>query len=123
MITYLSVAEVTALHDSEESPGVRDPGRLSAAVAQPSATWNGAQLYPALTQKAAILLHGLCKGHAFLNGNKRTAWLATTTFLSLNEVNFMEIPVTTVVGFVDGVAKDLYTLDLISEWILGWIEL
>ncbi|TQM65804.1 hypothetical protein FB466_0617 [Klugiella xanthotipulae] len=35
----------------------------------------------------------------------------------------MEIPVTTVVGFVDGVAKDLYTLDLISEWILGWIEL
>lgn len=44
----------------------------------------GEELYPELVDKAAALLHSLAKFHPLIDGNKRLAWLATYTFLTLN---------------------------------------
>jgi len=61
-----------------------DRGLLESAVARPQASAFGVDAYPDLASKAAALLHSLVLNHAFVDGNKRTAVLATLVFLDLN---------------------------------------
>ena len=63
---------------------LRDLGLLESAVARPQASAFGADAYPDIVSKAAALLHSLVLNHAFVDGNKRTAVLATVVFLDLN---------------------------------------
>ncbi len=86
---YLSLAEVIELHrlvveQAGGAGGLRDLGALESAVAQPRATFGGADLYPTLAAKAAALGHSLALNHAFVDGNKRVAHAALETFLTLN---------------------------------------
>ncbi|AGB27280.1 death-on-curing family protein (plasmid) [Mycobacterium sp. JS623] len=67
-------------------PEIADYGLLDAAVARPSATVFGLDAYPSLLTKAAALLHSLARNHALVDGNKRTAWAAAWTFLTINGV-------------------------------------
>jgi hypothetical protein len=53
---------------------VRDYGLLDAAIARPKATVFGLDAYPDDFTKAAALLQSLARDHAFVDGNKRTAW-------------------------------------------------
>lgn len=57
-----------------------DMGLLDSALQQPK--WD---YYPTLEKKAAVLLYGLIKNHAFENGNKRIAVVCLITFLYLND--------------------------------------
>ena len=63
---------------------LRDRGLLEAAVARPRAGALGAEAYPNIVTKAAALLHSLALNHPFVDGNKRTAVLATLVFVDLN---------------------------------------
>jgi death on curing protein len=63
---------------------VRDAGALASAIARPQATVFGDDAYPTIWEKAAALLQSLACNHAFVEGNKRTAWVATATFLDVN---------------------------------------
>lgn len=83
---YLTVEEVLEVN-AEVMGGrhaLRDRGLLESAVARPQASALGADAYPDLVSKAAALLHSLVLNHAFVDGNKRTAVLATLVFLDLN---------------------------------------
>src|ERR1700676_5136015 len=85
MTDYLTVAEVLAMHaDLIEryggSHGVRDPGLLEAALYRPQTGY-----YADLIEEAAALWESLAQNHAFSDGNKRTAFAATYTFLAINE--------------------------------------
>ena len=66
------------------SHGVRDLGVLQAAVARPSASFYGADLYPDPFSKAAALMESLIRNHPFIDGNKRTAITAAGIFLQGN---------------------------------------
>src|SRR5690606_4794023 len=66
------------------SPGIKDPGRLDAALAQPFATFDGNDLYPDLLSKAAALAFSLIQGHPLHDGNKRIGYAARVVFLKLN---------------------------------------
>ncbi len=46
--------------------------------------FSGKELYHGVFQKAAAYFDSLARNHAFLDGNKRTAVLATARFLFLN---------------------------------------
>ena len=86
---YLSLAEVLALHErivveSGGATGLRDLGALQSAIAQPRATFDGADLYPSLVDKAAALAYSLVSSHPFVDGNKRIGHAALETFLVLN---------------------------------------
>lgn len=65
---------------------VSDYGLLDSAVARPGATVFGIDAYPDLFTKAAALMQSLARNHAFVDGNKRTAWAATWTVLGINGV-------------------------------------
>lgn len=86
---YLAVEEVVRLHAlvirrTGGSEGLRDPGTLEPAVAQPQQTFGGEDLYPTLASKAATLAYALVMGHPFVDGNKRAGHAAMEAFLMLN---------------------------------------
>jgi len=84
MTDYLTVAEVLAMHADQierygGSHGVRDPGLLEAALFRPQTGY-----YAGLIGEAAALWESMSQNHPFVDGNKRTAFAATYTFLAIN---------------------------------------
>lgn len=68
------------------SPGVRDAGLLDSALQRP----RNAASYgdPDAAALAATLAFGIARNHPFVDGNKRTAFVAAATFLELNDRRF-----------------------------------
>lgn len=84
MTDYLTVAEVLAMHvDLIERyggmHGVHDAGLLESALYRPQTGY-----YGDLIEEAAALWESLAQNHPFKDGNKRTAFAATYTFLAIN---------------------------------------
>ena len=88
-MNYLSVAQILFIHarliaETGGSPGLRDLGLLSSAVARPQATFDGQDLYPDLFSKTAALMDSLVRNHAFIDGNKRVGITAAGLFLRIH---------------------------------------
>jgi len=86
---YLTLGEVVALHravieSTGGATGLRDLPALESAIAKPRATFDGVDLHPTITGKAAALAYSLALNHPFLDGNKRVAHAAMEVFLALN---------------------------------------
>lgn len=84
MTDYLTMAEVLAMHADQiehygGSHGIRDQGLLEAALYRPQTGY-----YADLIEEAAALWESLSQNHPFIDGNKRTAFAATYTFLAIN---------------------------------------
>lgn len=86
MTRYLSAEDALTIGRIAigSTPYLRDAGLLDSACHRPAATVFGDDAYPTLILKAAALLHSLTTNHPFIDGNKRTAWLATVVFLRDN---------------------------------------
>jgi death on curing protein len=83
---YLTVVEVLAMHADQierygGAPGLRDAGLLEAALFRPQTGY-----YQDVIEEAAALWESLAQNHPFVDGNKRTAFAATYTFLTINGV-------------------------------------
>lgn len=63
---------------------VRDIGLLESAAARPATTVFGDDAYPSLHDKAAAMVHSICKNHALVDGNKRLALAALLAMLGVN---------------------------------------
>jgi len=86
VIDYLTLADVLAIHEDQlarygGSAGVRDFGLLEAGLFRPQTGY-----YADLIAEAAALWESLAQNHPFIDGNKRTAFAATYTFLAINGV-------------------------------------
>jgi death on curing protein len=84
MTDYLTLPEVLAMHADQierygGSQGVRDHGLLESALYRPQTGY-----YADLVEEAAALWESLAQNHPFIDGNKRTAFAATYTFLAIN---------------------------------------
>jgi len=84
MTDYLTAVEVLAIHDDQidrygGGAGVRDLGLLEAALYRPQTGY-----YADLIEEAAALWESLAQNHPFIDGNKRTAFAVTYTFLAIN---------------------------------------
>lgn len=85
---WLSLQTILAIHKMQiaehgGTDGVRDIGLVESALARPINIFS----YEGdadIARLAASLGYGIAKNHAFLDGNKRTALVATRTFLLLN---------------------------------------
>ena len=83
-----------------DTPPIRDVGLLGSAAARPQTSAFGEDAYPDIWTKAAALLQSIVKNHALVDGNKRLGWLATATFLELNDVHVTHVPNKAVYRFV-----------------------
>ena len=64
------------------SPGVRDIGLLESALARPQNAW--AYGDTDVSELAALYAEGIARNHRFVDGNKRTAFMAAYAFLRAN---------------------------------------
>jgi death-on-curing protein len=104
----LTINEVTAIAEiafGGRPPEVREPGLLASAVHRPRARMFGTAAYNDPYEQAAALLHALATNHPLVDGNKRTAWLATATFLAVNGVDLAEVDQDTAYDLVIDVAS------------------
>ena len=76
--------EVLAAHGGAR--GIRDEALLESAVAAPQASMMGQPLISDPVEIAAAYLFYLCRNHAFIDGNKRTALAACLVFLESNNL-------------------------------------
>lgn len=86
-LVWLLRETVEAIHDEQLAwhgggEGIRDAGLLESAINRPRNLV--AYGNPDLASLAASLGHGIVKNHPFVDGNKRTAYVAVETFLLLN---------------------------------------
>ena len=65
-------------------PGLRDPGLLESALAQPMISFGGKYANKTLFDKAAAYGFHVCKNHPFIDGNKRVAFVLMDVFLQEN---------------------------------------
>jgi death on curing protein len=84
---WIDPAVILAVHDEQlaehgGAAGVRDAGLLESALARPRNLAHYGQ--PDACELAAAYAFGLAKNHPFIDGNKRSAFVATELFLMLN---------------------------------------
>jgi death on curing protein len=89
--TWLTYEQVIAIHSRQlrrfgGAPGLRDQGLLRSALERPANKWHYEKAE--LPELAAAYAFGLAKNHAFVDGNKRAAFLAMMVFLRRNGVRF-----------------------------------
>ena len=83
--------QVIAIHSRQlrrfgGAPGLRDDGLLRSALERPTNKWHYEQA--GLPELAAAYGFGLTKNHAFVDGNKRIAFMTMVVFLRKNGVRF-----------------------------------
>jgi death on curing protein len=64
--------------------GIRDEGLFDSALARPRHQFAYEDRTPTIQGLAAAHAFGIARNHAFIDGNKRTAYVACRTFLILN---------------------------------------
>ena len=98
------------------SDGIRDEGGLESALAYPKNL--DAYGDPGMPELAAGYLFAIAKNHAFVDGNKRTAWVTCNIFIEINggELVFDKLEA---VRFVEGVAGGTIDFEGARDWIAG----
>ena len=97
------------------SSGIRDENLLLASLARPQNLYTYGEAVT-LFDLAAAYGFGLVKNHPFVDGNKRTAFVAMAIFLEVNGYS-LEVTETEVVVKIEGLATDLETQETISRWL------
>ena len=80
---FVMTARHRMLSEHGGSPGVRDEGLLDSALSRPRQKYDyeaSATIYDI----AAAYAFGIAKNHPFIDGNKRTAFVAAAVFLQIN---------------------------------------
>jgi death-on-curing protein len=109
---WIKDSSVLAIHDEQIAehggpPGVRDLSLLLSALARPQNL--AAYGSPDIADLATAYAVGIARNHAFLDGNKRTAWVVAETFLLKNGYELIardEDGVTTMLAVADGTMSE-----------------
>src|SRR2546421_8415273 len=88
---WITFEQTIAIHSRQlrrfgGAPGLRDQGMLRSALERPANKWHYEQA--GLAELAAAYAFGLAKNHAFVDGNKRIAFMTMVAFLRKNDVLF-----------------------------------
>jgi death-on-curing protein len=88
---WITYEQAIAIHSRQlrrfgGAPGLRDEGLLRSALERPANKWHYEQ--SELAELAAAYAFGLAKNHAFVDGNKRIAFMTMAVFLRKNSVRF-----------------------------------
>ena len=119
---YPTVAEATEFHkqlidEFGGTHGLRDKGRLEAAIFRPQTGY-----YGTLAEEAAALMESLANNHAFLDGNKRTSFAVADIFLRLNG-SYLEVDPFEAYNFITkAMSKGDFRFDRIRDWISSHLK-
>jgi death-on-curing protein len=111
--------QVVAIHSRQlrrfgGAPGLRDEGMLRSVLERPINKWQYEQAE--LPELAAAYAFGLAKNHAFVDGNKRIAFMAMVVFLRLNDIHFAPEPAHAT-AIILALAAGEVSEESLSRWI------
>ncbi|MBS0126282.1 type II toxin-antitoxin system death-on-curing family toxin [Thetidibacter halocola] len=116
---WVPIAAVTVIHDRQiarhgGASGLRDRALLEMGCARAMnlAAYTDAEV----SEIAAAYAFGIAKAHAFVDGNKRTAFVTAVTFLRLNGFTFRPDPVDGV-HMMEGLASGDVTEAEFAKWL------
>ena len=118
LITLEQLLQMHALviQETGGSAGLRDLGRLEAALATQTQNVFGEELYKNTSEKAAALVRAIIADHPFSDGNKRTGMLVGLTFLVINGIT-VRFDTGEIEDFAVTIAIDKLDVTSISAWI------
>lgn len=119
MTTYLSLEDLLILCEELGGFQVRDVGLLDSAAHRPASSLFGADAYPDLHTKAAVLLESIVRNHPLLDGNKRLGWVAVVVFYGLNGV-VIDAPEDPAYDLVVGIAAGHLPYEDSARLLAGW---
>ena len=110
---------VFVIHDRQiarhgGASGLRDEGLLQGALQRPINKWQyeNSDTFGC----AAAYAFGIAKAHAFVDGNKRTAFVTSVTFLRLNGWHFVTDPAEGVT-FMEELASGAVSEESFRNWL------
>lgn len=117
---WITKTGVITLHDRSlalhgGSAGLRDDGLLESALARPLNRYAYENI-DGITDLAATYAVALSSNHPFVDGNKRTAFLAMGLFLGKNGLRLVADPVDATLTMLK-VANGEIDIDALSRWI------
>ena len=98
------------------SNGIREVGSLESAIARPFQSFDGNDLYPTIFDKAAALGERLIINHPFVDGNKRTGFLAMFALLE-NDGYLLSASQDEAYSFTIKISTGEIKFDKIVEWL------
>lgn len=119
MWTWLKRAVLLAVHDRQIEEhgglaGIRDMALLESALARPRQ--RAAHEAPDVFDLAACYAHGIARNHPFLDGNKRTAYVAAMLFLRLHGVRLAAPGPQAVLQF-EALGQGTVTAEALAAWL------
>ena len=116
---WITYEQAIAIHSRQlrrfgGAPGLRDEGMLRSALERPINKWRYEQ--SEMPELAAAYAFGLAKNHAFVDVNKRIAFLAMMIFLLKNDVVFSPDPAESTVMILSLAAGEV-SEESLTRWI------
>ena len=116
--SWINPDVIKAVHDRQLAEhggpeGIRDTGGIESALARPVNL--ASYSTPDAADLAAAYAYGLSKNHGFVDGNKRTAWIASRLFLADNGYRLSFDPLDAV-RLMEGVAAGILTEKELALW-------
>lgn len=111
---FSEAVHLEQLREHGGAAGLRDEGLLESALARPLNRAGYGE--PDIAELAALYGIGIARNHPFIDGNKRTAYVALETFLALNGFAFPasdEESVLTMLSMASGDLPD----DEFTAWV------
>jgi death-on-curing protein len=96
--------------------GIRDEGLLDSAIARPFQTFDGVDLYVSTIEKAAAIAESIIINHPFIDGNKRTGFLAMLALLKVGNINLIASE-EGAYQFIISISTGEIKFDQIIEWL------
>ena len=123
MTDYLTMPEVLWVHADQIAryggrPGLRDLGHLEAALFRPKTGH-----YVDLIEEAAALWESLAQYHPFIDGNERTAFASTYTFLTINGLRLQATAEETYSFIADLYPTNGFSFEVLVPWLRGHVDL
>ena len=115
---WVSPEVVFAVHDRQLAEhggggGIRDIGLIESALARPQNLASYGE--PDAASLAAAYAFGLIKNHGFVDGNKRTAWIAARLFLADNGYR-LQFGRTDAIRTVENLAAGTLDEEVLATW-------
>jgi|YelNatPaOPRAMG01_1025707.scaffolds.fasta_scaffold107669_2 death-on-curing protein len=125
-LRYLTLQEILDIHaeilrNTGGEKGILFHGNLALCVESPKRNEFGFEPYTTIHQKAASLLYEINKLHPFVDGNKRTAYSAVSTFLDLNGFE-LKAEIHEAVNLLLNIAKCNTNFDEVTNWLQNHIK-
>lgn len=95
---------------------VRDLGLVHSALERPATTLMGEDAYSTIDLKGAAQTESLARNHPFMDGNKRSSWIALNHILRINGY-FLFATQDEAFEYIQGVATGRLSLEQSAEWI------